>query len=298
MRQQTEKNKKYCYTCFSHEAAKDEQRQYYCRGVNDILEGEYIFCQSCPLFGGMTYDYHGENIPECWYYDLDRLQGIGLSPREQKERIEGMIQAGLTEEFPEYLSDDERGHQFEIIERAIRFAAKAHKGATRKGSHIPYTVHPMETMMIVAKMTKDNDVIAAAALHDVVEDTPYTIEDIRRHFGDRVAELVECESEDKKRDMPKELSWKIRKQEALAREIQAPVEAKMIMLADKLSNMRASLRDYRQDGINIWNKFNMKDVKEQQWYYRSVAEVLLELKDYEAYQEYIDILDEVFGNES
>ena len=68
----------------------------------------------------------------------------------------------------------------------------------------------------------------------------------------------------------------------------------MIMLGDKLSNMRASLRDFRKDPDNLWNKFNMKDVNQQEWYYRSVAEKLSDLKDYPAYQEYVEILDEVF----
>ena len=65
---------------------------------------------------------------------------------------------------------------------------------------------------------------------------------------------------------------------------------KCIMLADKLSNMRASLRDFKKDGRQIWNKFNMKDEREQYWYYHEVAEVVKELEDTACYQEYISIL--------
>lgn len=69
---------------------------------------------------------------------------------------------------------------------------------------------------------------------------------------------------------------------------------KCIMLADKLSNMRASLRDFKRDGRAIWQKFNMKEEKEQYWYYHAVADVVKDLADTPCYQEYISILDIVF----
>lgn len=185
----------------------------------------------------------------------------------------------------------------DIIEQAICFATKAHMGAKRKGCGLPYIVHPMEAMTIVASMTSDKEVIAAAALHDVVEDTAYTIEDIRENFGERVAMLVAHETENKRPDLPKADTWKIRKQEQMEQAVDAPIEAKMIMLADKLSNLRASLRDYRMNGNDIWQKFNMKDGKEQEWYYRKVAEILSELRDTASYQEYVSIIEEIFSKE-
>ena len=149
--------------------------------------------------------------------------------------------------------------------------------------------------MLVASMTTDNEVIAAAALHDVVEDTSYTLEDIREQFGERIALFVAHESENKREGQPKGETWKIRKQEQLEKVVGVPREAKMIMLADKLSNMRASQRDFRKIGKDIWNKFNMTDEAEQSWYYHTVAKVLSELSDTPCYQEYVSILTEVFG---
>ncbi len=78
-----------------------------------------------------------------------------------------------------------------FLDRAIIFAVKAHAGTERRGKGFPYIVHPMEAMEIVATMTPDQELLAAAALHDTVEDTSVTIEDIRAQFGDRVASLVQ-----------------------------------------------------------------------------------------------------------
>ena len=83
----------------------------------------------------------------------------------------------------------------ELLDRAIIFAVKAHAGTERRGKGFPYIVHPMEAMEIVATMTPDQELLAAAALHDTVEDTDVTLEEIRENFGERVAMLVahECE---------------------------------------------------------------------------------------------------------
>lgn len=99
----------------------------------------------------------------------------------------------------------------DIFDKAIVFAAKAHSGSFRKGTTTPYIVHPMEASAIVATMTNDKIILAAAVLHDVVEDTNYTINDIVKEFGKDVARLVSAESEDKRDNLPSEATWKIRK---------------------------------------------------------------------------------------
>ena len=82
-----------------------------------------------------------------------------------------------------------------LLDRAIVFAVKAHEGTERRGKGFPYIVHPMEAMEIVASITPDQELLAAAALHDTVEDTDTTIEEIRENFGKRVALLVMTETE-------------------------------------------------------------------------------------------------------
>ena len=148
--------------------------------------------------------------------------------------------------------------------------------------------------MITARLTNDIDTIAAAALHDVVEDTEYTYEDIKMAFGVKIADLVSEESEDKREGQSKELTWRVRKEETVKCTKDKTMEAKKIMLADKLSNLRASRRDYRVNGIKMWEKFNMKDPSMQKWYYTSVMEALSELCDTREYKEAMGIIREIF----
>ena len=182
----------------------------------------------------------------------------------------------------------------DVFDRAIIFATKAHCGSFRKGTEIPYIVHPMEAATIVATMTNDRNILAAAVLHDVVEDTEYTIDDIRNEFGEDIAKLVSAESENKREDLPSESTWKIRKQETLNHLKTASRAEKMIALGDKLSNIRAMHRDYLSIGDKLWERFNQKDKSEHAWYYLGVAECLHELKDTVAYQEYVDLTKKVF----
>ena len=178
---------------------------------------------------------------------------------------------------------------------AAEFAARAHRNAVRKGEDIPYIAHPVEAAFIAAQLTDNEDVVIAALLHDVVEDAGCTPEDIRERFGEAAAGLVAMETEDKMRDIPAEASWKLRKQAALEHIKNAPREAKIVCLADKLSNMRLSARTYQKVGDAMWERFNQKDKREQEWYYRGMAESLKELKDTDAYREYVSLCDAIFG---
>lgn len=189
-----------------------------------------------------------------------------------------------------------KGASMDIFDKAIVFATKAHSDSSRKGTTTPYIVHPMEASAIVATITNDRTILAAAVLHDVVEDTDYTIDDIMKEFGKDVARLVSAESEDKRDNLPSEATWKIRKQETLDHlKDKATKEEKMITLGDKLSNIRAMHRDYLEIGDELWNRFNQKDKSEHAWYYKSIAELLSDLSDTSAYQEYVELVNKVFG---
>ena len=84
-----------------------------------------------------------------------------------------------------------------MIREAAEFAEKAHRGSFRKGSNIPYITHPLETAVIASMMSDDEEVIAAALLHDTIEDAGVSYGELKEHFGRRVADLVAEESEDK-----------------------------------------------------------------------------------------------------
>ena len=182
-----------------------------------------------------------------------------------------------------------------LLDKAITFATSVHEGQLRKGTNIPYILHPLEAASIVGTMTTDDEIIAAAVLHDVVEDTDTTIEQVHELFGKRVAKLVTSESEDKRENLSAQSTWKIRKQETLNHLKTAPVDVKMITLGDKLSNIRAIHRDYNKLGEKLWERFNQKDKNEHYWYYQSIADCLVELKDYQAYKEYCDLIDKTFN---
>ena len=184
----------------------------------------------------------------------------------------------------------------DILDKAIIFATNAHSGSCRKGTNLPYIIHPMEVAAIVSTMTDDKAIISAAMLHDTVEDTDATIEDIRREFGDKVADLVSSESENKRDNLPSSDTWKIRKQETVDRlKNESSKEVKMIALGDKLSNIRAIWRDYATIGDKLWERFNQNDPHEIMWYYGAVAESLSDLEDTFAYKEYVEIVNEMKG---
>ena len=182
------------------------------------------------------------------------------------------------------------------IENAIVFATKAHAGVTRKGKNRLYILHPIEAMTIVAGLTEDEDVIAAAVLHDVVEDTDVQPEKIEQEFGKRVLDLVMAESEDKMRDIPAEASWKERKQHTIDHLDDINRDAKLICLGDKLANIREMSRDYALLGDGLWERFNQKDKAMHGWYYGAVCDKLEEeFGSVPAIKEYRDLLKTVFG---
>ncbi|NLT15729.1 MAG: HD domain-containing protein [Clostridiales bacterium] len=185
-----------------------------------------------------------------------------------------------------------------MLDRAIVFAVAAHSGMLRKGTSTPYILHPLEAAAIVSSITDDDEVIAAAVLHDVLEDTSATADQIQAEFGTRVLNLVQSESEDKREARPASETWKIRKQETIdALMKESSLDVKMLALGDKLSNIRAMYRDHQKIGDKLWERFNQKNKSEQGWYYRSIAEAIKELAAFPAWQEYYRLVKEVFGDQ-
>ena len=187
----------------------------------------------------------------------------------------------------------------ELVSEAIAFAVRAHDGMRRKKSDLPYILHPMEAAVIVGTMSEDQNLIAAAALHDVVEDAGVTIEEIERRFGKRVRELVESETEDKRADLPPSDTWRIRKEESLrALKNTSDIAVLMVWMGDKLANMRSIYRDFKVEGNAMWERFNQKDVAQQAWYYRSIIRLTERLSDTSAWLEYKTLTELVFGKEN
>ena len=183
-----------------------------------------------------------------------------------------------------------------MIDQAIRFAALAHKDMKRKGSGQPYIFHPLEVLNLVSMMTLDDDILCAAVLHDTVEDTDATIDDIRNEFGEHVAKLVSYETEDKRGNVNKADTWVDRKKETIEtiKNIDE-IGGKMVCLGDKVSNLRSFHLGLLQDGEEFWNNFNQKDPLMHHWYYNSLKDALVELKEYAVYKEFAFLIDTIFS---
>ena len=182
-----------------------------------------------------------------------------------------------------------------MINKAIQYAALVHEGMKRKGLGQPYIFHPLEVLSLVSLMTLDEDILCAAVLHDTVEDTPTTIEDLRREFGDHVAKLVAYETEDKRGNIDKAGTWMQRKKETI--ETVGKIDeigGKMICLADKVSNLRSMHLGLLKDGPAFWDLFNQKDPQMHRWYYSELKEALRELEDEALYKEFCFLIDTVF----
>lgn len=180
----------------------------------------------------------------------------------------------------------------ELFNKAITFAVDKHKNGLRKGTTIPYIIHPLEVLHILMLMGADKYLMAAGVLHDTVEDTDATLEDIKAKFGEDVATLVASHTE-----KDKALPWKIRKVIALEHLKRANKREQMLVLADKLSNMRAIARDYAKLQDKLWERFN-RGKESQSWYYHEGATALAKLCEYEdtkaLYKEFTDLVEKVF----
>ncbi len=153
---------------------------------------------------------------------------------------------------------------------ALEFAVKAHGAVrqARKGTPFPYVIHPMRVAEILSRYGCGEDLVVAGLLHDVVEDTPVTIDQVDDEFGSEVARLVAGASEP-----DKSLSWEERKQHTLEWLREAPEDVLLVSAADKLDNVRSIRDDVAERGEEAWEIFN-RPREQQGWYYTSLAEIL------------------------
>jgi (p)ppGpp synthase/HD superfamily hydrolase len=160
----------------------------------------------------------------------------------------------------------------ERLDGAFALARQLHSGQTRKGSSTPYLSHLLAVAAIVSEHGGDEDQVIAALLHDAVEDQGGRplLADIQGRFGDRVAALVEACTDAFDRPKP---PWKERKLAYLVRMPEAPRDARLIIAADKLHNLRSMIADYDHAGERLWDRFTATR-EETLWYYRAVLDAL------------------------
>ncbi len=155
-----------------------------------------------------------------------------------------------------------------LIFKAIEFATKAHSGQYRKGSLVPYIIHPIRVCKILINYNCGEIVASAGVLHDVIEDTPRTRKDIKNEFGEKICSLVETVSETGKKK-----TWEQRKQHTIDLLKSAPKDVILIECADKIDNIRSIVEDFERLGEHVWKKFN-RPRESQSWYYLSMVKSL------------------------
>ncbi len=161
------------------------------------------------------------------------------------------------------------------LDKAIKKAAWAHEqqGQHRKGTDIPYIIHPVGVMMIASNATDDEDILIACLFHDILEDVDraiYSREDMTRDFGERVVGIVNDVTKD---DRVKD--WHDRSRAYLDHlENHASDEAVIVNASDKIHNLLSIIQDYKEIGEDIWQRFSTKSRDDQAWWYKSILEVI------------------------
>jgi len=158
-----------------------------------------------------------------------------------------------------------------MIFKAIEFATKAHSGQYRKGTKIPYITHPLNVAKTLIQLECTESVVIAGILHDTLEDTRVTLEDLTREFGREIANLVDSDSEPNKSDW----TWENRKAHTIKKLKTASRDQLILSLADKLDNIRSMSEDHERIADKLWKRFNRPKEK-QKWYYEELVAIFSE----------------------
>ncbi|WP_223699869.1 HD domain-containing protein [Sutcliffiella deserti] len=152
-----------------------------------------------------------------------------------------------------------------LIDKAIVVATRAHQDQYRKGTNIPYIVHPYSVGMILQKEDCAEDIICAGILHDTVEDTDVTLERIQEEFNENIARIVEGCSEPNKKE-----TWEARKRQTIEHIKRVDIEIGYVICADKIHNLQSIREDIQIEGDKVWTRFK-REKEYQEWYYYGIV---------------------------
>ena len=178
-----------------------------------------------------------------------------------------------------------------IREKAKLFAIKAHKGQIRKSDkEKPMIIHPINVANILSEYGYDDNVVAAAYLHDVIEDTKYTKEDLLKEFNEDIVSLVLGATEE-----DKSLSWEERKTITIDKVKDLDLRHKVVVCADKISNLEDMRIIFEVNGKRDFSAFK-RGFDKQKWYYTEVYNSLIynEDKDYVMFSRLKLLIDDIF----
>jgi (p)ppGpp synthase/HD superfamily hydrolase len=163
--------------------------------------------------------------------------------------------------------------------KAINFAFEKHEGQYRKKTTIPYIIHPLGAMINLLKEqgednSIDDNVVVSGVLHDIYEDTDTSLEEIKKEFGEKVAELVEIASEPEELKKSEDENWRERKEKTISNIKNADRQAKIMICADKCDNLLSMNEDLFLEK-DLWGKFNASK-EEIKWYYKNCIKAFTE----------------------
>lgn len=179
------------------------------------------------------------------------------------------------------------------IEKALQTAAVLHRDQLRKNTGaITYITHPFAVAIILSSYTDDEDIIIAGLLHDTVEDSDYTSEELEKDYGKNVREIVMGVTEQKDDELGNKRPWKIRKEDYL-KNLENDSEGSLLLCAaDKIHNMRTILDEYNEVGPEFLKNFSCTP-KEKNWYHGEILKVLhRKLENKKILEEYKRLLEE------
>jgi (p)ppGpp synthase/HD superfamily hydrolase len=163
----------------------------------------------------------------------------------------------------------------ERLAEALRFALEAHGEQTRKGREIPYASHLLQVSGLVLEHGGDATLAMAGVLHDALEDTEHVDgAELRARFGDEVARIVENCTDLLPGDRPDaRSSWELRKRGYLERLRAADARTRLVVVCDKVHNLRSLVADLRAEGVETLTRFTATPAQTR-WYFESVRETL------------------------
>jgi len=174
----------------------------------------------------------------------------------------------------------------ELLEKAHRLMLKAHGQQVRKTDGSPYVVHPMMVAKKLARLNFHDEVIAAAMIHDVLEDTDITEQQLRQELGDEVVDIILPLSENKK------LEWEERKKKYITDVKNAGHATKAVSIADKIHNLESVIETHKTMGPAIWTKFN-RGKEQKMWFEKEMLKSFQESWDHPMIAEYEKLLQQV-----
>lgn len=238
--------------------------------ANCVAADGLILLKSCPCPAALGEAIAGHAVDR---YFPQLMSGLDIQWCDLTATPPAITTTGWSENTAASGADAETASPRDLIAEALVLAATAHAVQTRKGNDVPYITHPVEVCRVLREHgfgESRHELHAAALLHDAVEDTPVTLEEIRTTFGNNVADWVDWTSEIKVDAAGQKRSWKDRKAEHVERLRQAPWQACAITLADKIHNLRDTLAEPRDD--SYWSVFNAPP-NEMVWYQSEVSRV-------------------------